>query len=229
MLSFGNCHEAKTVNHTKIEETEQIEPEPQSSSQIQTPTKDVDSIQETSPKTPKHEELIPIKSESESHQKPEEPSKESVKDGKTAKDEKVKDSPSDLNAAVKYLDSHYVWKMKEMENYPDLKNLNKLIIESIHSGHSILPRELCHNSKKLNRIDNLLREFDQVNIKKASKLFKRVKIEFDGHPVMISPQKVVVNIKDAIKRKHNLKREIEAYDKLVQDEAKKSEPTFELR
>lgn len=61
LVAFGNCLEDETVNPVQINETEKVEPHPQSLSQIQMPIKEIDSIQESSPKTPEHEELTPIK------------------------------------------------------------------------------------------------------------------------------------------------------------------------
>lgn len=228
LIAYGNRSESTEGSTIQKDEQVKSEPQPLPTSPIKS-VEDVDSTQESSTKTPTHNEVTPIKSEKESQKEIEKPSKNSDKESKPSKNDKQNNASFDMTEAAKYLDSHDVWDAKEMEKYADLKDLNKRIIESIRIGHSVIPKDLCYKSKRLGQIDRLLREYEHINIKKSSKLFPKVRIEYDGYDDKIRPNKIIMRIENAIKRKRKVKREIDAYDKLVSDEAKNAEPSFGLR
>jgi len=220
LTAFGNSQEDKMFTPVQINEPEKIDPK------AQAPAKDADSIQESSSKTYKHDELTPIESEKESLQKPEKPSKESAKESKKAKDDKAKSSSYDLNAAVKYLDTHDVWKESEMSKYDDLKNLNRQLIVSIHKGHSLLPHELCRKSKRLQEIERLLREYDHWRIQSKG-YDEQFRIRFHGKESLIEVHQLIMDIRvaiDLIRKKERLRR----LKKAVSDSIKDSAPSFGL-
>lgn len=225
LIAYGNSSESSEGSSIPKDEQVKTEPQPLPTSPIKS-TEDVDSTQESSTKTP---ELTPIKSEKESRKEIEQNPHNPTKESNASKNGKLNNASFDLTEAVKYLDNHDVWDAKEMEKYADLKGLNKRIMESIRMGHSVIPKNLCNKSKKLGQIDRLLREYEHINIKKTSKLFPKVRIEYDGYTDKIQPNKIIMRIEKAIERKRKVKREIEAYEKLVSEEAQNTEPTFDLR
>lgn len=224
LVAFGNCQEDKKVNPIQINESEKVEPQPQTSSHNQEPTKDTASIQESSPKAPISMELTPIESEKESNQKPEKPSTESVKDDKAAKDCMTKSPSYDLNAAVKYLDTHNIWNEAEMSKYADLKNLNRQLIVSIHIGHSSLPHELCRKSKRLHEIERMLREYEHLRITLKNN-DGQSRIRFHGKESSIEVTELFRSIEEAIKIQRAIKRRKEI-EKSVSDSIKDRAPKF---
>jgi len=225
LLVFGNRAESSEGSPIKKDEQVKTEPQPLPPSPIKS-TKDVDSTQESSTKTPTHTKLPPIESEKASQKKFEKPSKESVKENKKAKDDKAKSSSYDLNAAVKYLDTHGVWKESEMSKYDDLKNLNRQLILSLHKGHSLLPHELCGKSKRLQEIERLLREYGHLRIQSKG-YDEQSRIRFHGKETSIEVRQLIMDIRvtiDLIREKEKLRRLKEA----TSDSIKNSAPSFGL-
>lgn len=69
-----------------------------------------------------------------------------------------------MDDAAKYLDTHNVWDVSEMSQYPDLQNLHKLIQQSLYTCRDRLPSQLVSKSKKLHEISRLLREIEHLAI-----------------------------------------------------------------
>lgn len=227
LITFGNCKEDKVVSPVQINEPEKVEPEPQTPPHNHIPTKEIDSIQESSPKTPENEELAPIHSERESHQKPEKPSRESAKDSKASNDAKSKSTLYDLNAAAKYLDTHDVWEESEMSKYADLKGLNQHILMSIRRGRLMIPGILRHKSKRLQRLERLLMEHSNL----CKSLKRNSHINFKGSMSAINYLELVRSVEVDLKSLQRLKeinKEVEEYHKLISDSIKNTTPSFGL-
>lgn len=78
--------------------------------------------------------------------------------------EKSPKKSSSVDDAAKYLDTHNVWDVSEMSQYPDLQNLHKLIQQSLYTCRDRLPSQLVSKSKKLHEISRLLREIEHLAI-----------------------------------------------------------------
>lgn len=131
-----------------------------------------------------------------------------------------------MTEAAKYLDNHDVWDAKEMGKYLDLKDLNRLLIVSIHKGHSLIPRELCRKSERLQKIERLLREYEHLRIQSKG-YDERVRIRFHGKESSIEVNQLIMDIQVAIK----LMREKEGLQRLKEaasDSIKDSAPSFGL-
>jgi len=214
LIAFGRCQEDKKISTLKIVESSKIEPKPSNL----VPTKNVDSIKEPTIKSPLEKRSAT--------QKPVKPEKTNDKKSETSSNQQDKQGISNktfgLYGALKYLDTHKIWNAEEMKQYPDLKDLNRRIIASLHIGHSVIPHNISHKSKKLRQIERLLLEYEHIQIKKSSK----ISIKCD--PYMLSPDMVIRSLESAIARKKK-ERENESYEKVVSDEAKNAEPSFGLR
>lgn len=72
--------------------------------------------------------------------------------------EKSSQKTYSLDDAAKYLDTHIVWVVSEMNQYPDLCNLSKLMEKSLYTCRNLLPSALVSKSQRLGEISKLLKE-----------------------------------------------------------------------
>lgn len=215
LIAFGNSHDDSIVD---VQTTDD--------SSVLKPTKDVIKPSPVNTMDSIETELVHSDVKEITPEKASKPTKEKTSNKQDKPKEKKE--PLSLYDAANYLDTHSVWDAKEMEQYPDLKGLNKKLIVSIKQGRSIIPHELCRMSKKLMLIQRLLREYKHFNIKQRHKNSKHVEIDYNGSANSISPSKMINSIKDAIELQRKLER-LKNIKEAASDSIKNTAPTFGLR
>lgn len=226
LIAYGNRSESSEGSSIPKDEQVKTEPQPLSTSPIKS-TEDVDSTQESSTKTPSDTELTPIESEKESRKEIEKNPHNQAKEGNTSKNDKQEHTSYDLTAAARYLDTHDVWKESEMSKYDDLKDLNRQIIMSVLRGRPMISRNLCHKSKRLQRLENLLMEYDHRSRKQKYKSH----IIFPSSTSSINYYGLIMSVGDAIKRLRQIERidkELDEHKEKISDSIKVYTPTFGL-
>lgn len=185
-----------------------------------------------------------------------------------------------LDDAARYLDTHNVWNVSEMNKYPDLRHLDEYLRKSLHSCHDMLPSNLASKSKRLREISRLLREVEHLSISNDKKrIMSRLRsksyrgISSDNIEPNLIRNSIIETIDEArsydrrkkstgdepnnskpsdekqVKkrsiggaspagkddadpkevRKKRIQKDIDDYKKIVSEEAKNAEPTFNLR
>lgn len=200
LIAYGNRSESTEGPTIPKDEQVKSEPQPLPTSPIKS-AEDVDSTQVSSTKTPSDTELTPIESKKESRKENEKNPNNQVKESNASKNDKQEHSSYDLTAAARYLDTHDVWKESEMSKYDDLKDLNRQIIMSVLRGRPKISRNLCHKSKRLQRLEKLLMEYD------SRKQKDRFHIKFPGSTSSINYHELIMCIQDAIKRQQRLEKQ----------------------
>lgn len=74
-----------------------------------------------------------------------------------------------IDDAVWYLDTHDVWNVPEMNQYPDLRNLHRLLKLSLYSYRNRLPSKLTSKSKRLREISMMLEKIEYLSINNNDK------------------------------------------------------------
>jgi len=110
---------------------------------------------------------------------------------------KVKSTETD---AATYLDTHRVWHIDEMRQYPEIEDLNMRIIRSIQVGHPVGLHTSDIKSEKLRKIEKLLLCFDAIRIPEKVNRVKRIKINYHSSYEKIEPERIIQEIRDAIDR-----------------------------
>lgn len=226
LIAYGNRSENSEGSPIPKEEKVKSESQPIPISPIKS-TEDADSTQESSTKTPKDAELTPIKSEKASQKENEKNPCNPTKESNASKNDKQEHSSYDITAAARYLDTHDVWKESEMSKYDDLKVLNRQIIMSFRKGRLMISRNLCHKSKRLQRLEKLIMEYDHCSRKQKDISH----IKFPSSTSSINYYDLMMSIEDAIKRLQRLERinnELDENKKKVSDSIKVHAPTFGL-
>lgn len=224
LIAYGNRSVSPEL--PSIPKDEQIKTETLPTSPIKS-TEDVDSTQESSTKTPSDTELTPIESEKESRKEMEKNPHNLAKESNTSKNDKQEHTSYDLTAAARYLDTHDVWKESEMSKYDDLKDLNRQIKMSVLRGRPMISRNLCHKSKRLQRLENLLMEYDHRSRKQKD----RSHIKFPSSTSSINYYYLIMSVEDAIKRLRQIERidkELDEHKEKISDSIKVYTPTFGL-
>ena len=101
---------------------------------------------------------------------------------------------------AQYLDSHSIWKEYEMSEYPDIHDLNKILMSSLRDGYCKIPSDICSNSKRLNQIRRrfaeLERSIDRLNGEDRYQVRKILLRFINGSK--LEPDIVIKNIVDAL-------------------------------
>lgn len=171
LISFGNTSNGAQDNSIQIIIHDKTEP-PLSDSSRQ-PVENTDSTGKTSTKSPEHKESEPAepKKESPGYGEKARQEKAKAKDNAPAKGENAGKPSYGLDAAAEYLDSHDVWVEAEMAKYDDLKNLNRIIIESLRMGMPLdVPSRLCEKSKRLSRLRHMYMRYHVLCRKERDRL-----------------------------------------------------------
>lgn len=131
-----------------------------------------------------------------------------------------------LEDAVKYLDTHDVWFVHEMNQYPDLHNLRELMRSSLSGTHETLPHSLVSKSKILRRIWVLLREIDHIiinspdeRILRSQKVRTLIGITSDK----INPYKIIESLENTLIKARSYERRSKSNIKLSDDKQVKSQ------
>lgn len=221
LIAFGKSHDGSIVDAQKTDNPRVLKPtkevvEP-------SPVSNMDSV-ETKPVHSDEKEITP--------EKPSKPKLNKEKESTKQDKPKEKKNVLSLSDAANYLDTHSVWDAQEMEQYPDLRDLNKKLIVSIRQGRPRIPHELCRMSKKLKLIQHLLREYEYLNLKQSHRNNKLIGIDYNGSANLIRPAEMVSSIKDAIDLQRKLeraKKRRDDYSNMVDSVANEAAPTFGLR
>lgn len=110
---------------------------------------------------PVNDSVKTIRTDTVSNKKPSlvSPDKKKPEENK-ATPEKSSQKTYSLDDAAKYLDTHKVWVVSEMKQYPDLRNLSKLMEQSLYTCRNQLPSALVSKSQRLKEISKLLKEIE---------------------------------------------------------------------
>ena len=171
----------------------------------------------------------------------------------------VERETTSIQDAAKYLDTHSVWHYSEMAQYPELKNLNKQIQISLHSGHCRISGSLCSYSKKLSELRRLLMEFERASKNKEGYDASKDLMKHFGSSDIVYPERILKDLRHSIiqlrkyeksvkkgtphrsiggsdstinerdARKKRKQKAIDDYEKMLSDSAAKAVPSFELR
>lgn len=117
----------------------------------------IESNEKLSPKKKVEVDSVPsIESVKSEHPMPQQKKENGTKENNSQKSYSLED-------AVNYLDSHAVWKVSEMNQYPDLQNLRECLKGSLNRGRDMVPSSLSRKSKMLGEFGRLLRELEHLS------------------------------------------------------------------
>ena len=116
-----------------------------------------------------------VRSESPDFKNPTGQAEKPKSDGDKDITEKNSENTYSLEDAVRYLDIHEVWHISEMNKYPDLRQLDVYLRNSLHSCHDMLPSNLASKSKRLHEIRMLLREVEHLSISNDERIMSRLR------------------------------------------------------
>lgn len=131
-----------------------------------------------------------------------------------------------IDDAARYLDTHKVWKESEMSQYPDLRNLNDLMIRSLHTCRDRLPYELTSKSKRLHEISILLRKVEHLTINSDKRLISNL-IKKMSHRDISSDELRPYQICESLKEILGEARRYDRMKKSSEKESVKDKPSNE--
>lgn len=130
-----------------------------------------------------------------------------------------------LDDAARYLDTHNVWNVSEMNKYPDLRHLDEYLRKSLHSCHDMLPSKLAYKSNRLSEISRLLRELEHLSISNDKRIMSRLRSKSHRG---ISPDNIEPNlIRNSLRETIDEARSYERRKKSTGDEPYNSKPSDE--
>ena len=194
-----------------------------------------DSIPETNPNHINSDKAIP-------------PKKKTIENNEPRKKNPQKAYSSD--DAARYLDSHDVWKLSEMSQYPQIHDLNYQIIRSMREGRYMI--SISCPSRKLNEICMLMKEIDRLTRESDSDLVRKY-LRSSSNQSQLNPYEVIQSLRRALHHikmydkqrkvrdknreiggeespddKSAPKKKIDDYKKMISDSIKNGAPTFGL-
>lgn len=130
-----------------------------------------------------------------------------------------------LEDAARYLDTHNVWNVSEMNKYPDLRHLDEYLRKSLHSCLDMLPSKLAYKSNRLSEISRLLRELEHLSISNDKRIMSRLRSKSHRG---ISPDNIEPNlIRNSLRETIDEARSYERRKKSTGDEPYNSKPSDE--